>query len=66
METIFTLLDLLQAMMLGKECRIIVTPGNVYEENKWVGVSSLRDLFVIEVIYVEDKERHIVWCNGFG
>jgi len=47
-------------------CWIIVTPGNIYKETDWVGSSPLRDLFVVEAIYVEDEGRYVVWCSGFG
>ena len=46
---------------------ILVTPGSVYVAGDWVSVASpLRDLVVIELIYVNDEGRYVLWISGFG
>ncbi|RLF08826.1 MAG: hypothetical protein DRJ62_07865 [Thermoprotei archaeon] len=47
-------------------CWVVVTPNNVYKETDYYGTSPLRDLVVIELIYVEDEDRYVMWVSGFS
>jgi len=49
---------------LGEQ--IIITPTTTYYESEWVGSQPLRDLAVLEVIYVPEEGRYVLWVGGFG
>ncbi|RLE58114.1 MAG: hypothetical protein DRJ32_07065, partial [Thermoprotei archaeon] len=48
-------------------CWVIKTPRHEYKSTDWYAtVPHLRDLLVIEVIYIKDEGRHVVWASGFS
>jgi hypothetical protein len=47
--------------------QVIITPNTVYREPDWVSTTPpLRDLALIELIYVAEENRYVLYIGGFG